>query len=129
MKLCVQVWLLLLLRSCGHAHHSSSAHVRFYENVVDYRRHAEHRGEVWKGLAGWDGAGHLHPGFRLDLLWCEGLGVGPVEACAEVSGAGKDDVDVEAVWGGRFVLCEVLVHHGGALSSVLLVGSIIRGTQ
>lgn len=102
-KLCVQIWLLL--RSRGHVD-SSRAHVWFDENIVDYRRHAEDGGEVWQRLGGGgrDGAGHLQPGFCLDLLGCEGLGVGPVEACAEVSGAGQDDVDVEAVRGGRFVL-------------------------
>lgn len=130
MKLCVQIWLLLLLLGArGHAHHPSRAHVRLYENVVDYRWHAEDRGEVWKRLAGLDGAGNLHPRFCLDLLRCEGLGVRSVEARAEVSSTGEDDVDVEAVRGGRFVLREVLVDHGGALSSVLLVVDVIRGTQ
>lgn len=125
-KLCVQTWPLLLLGPCGHAHHSSRAHVWFDENVVDYRRHAEDRGEVWQGLGGGcgNGAGHLQPGLRLDLLRRQGLGVRSVQACAEVSGAGKDDVDVEAVRRSRFVLCKVLVDHGGALSSVFLVTGV-----
>lgn len=104
-KLCVQIWLLL--GPCGHNRHSCRAHVWFDENVVDYRRHTEDRGEVRQGLGsggGGDGAGHLQPGLYLDLLRRESPVVGPVEACAEVSGAGKDDVDVEAVRGRRFVL-------------------------
>lgn len=108
-KLGVQIWLLLvLLGCCGHTRHSSRVHVWFDENIVDHRRHTEDRGEVWQSLggggSGGNRAGHLQPWLYLDLLRCEGLGVGPVEACAEVSGAGKDDIDVEAVRGSGFVL-------------------------
>lgn len=107
-KLCIQILLLvlllvLLLGPCGPSYNSSRAHLWFDENVVDYRRHAEDRGEVRQGLGG-DGAGHLQPGLYLDLLRRESPGVRPVEACAEVCGAGKDDVDVEAVRGSSFVL-------------------------
>ena len=107
------------------------AQVGFDENVVDHRRHAEDGGEVRQGLggAGGDGAGDLQARLDLDLLGREvGLGVGPVEARAEVGGAGEDDVDVEAV-GGGLLLREELVHHGGAVPSVLLVGAESQGVQ
>lgn len=38
-----------------------------------------------------------------------------------MGGVWKDEVDVKAVGGGRFVLGEILVNHGRAVSSVLLV--------
>lgn len=80
-KLCVQIWLLL--GPCRNAHHCR-AHVWFDENIVDGRWNAEDRGEVWQGLggAGGDGAGHLQLWLCLDLLRCQGLGVGAVETCA-----------------------------------------------
>ena len=92
----------------------------------------ENRGEVGQRLRGGaaaDGAGHLQVRLRLDLLHCEGL-VGPVQARAQVSGgAGKDEVDVQAVRGRRLLLGEILVHHGGALPPVLLVGAVSREAE
>lgn len=132
LKLCVQIRLLLLLLVLlgpgGHAHHSClGAQVRFDENIAGYRMNVEHRGEVRQCLSGgggWDGTRHLQVRLCLDLLRCEGLVVGPVQARAEVSGAGKDDVDVKAVRGYRLFLGEEIVHHGGALPPVFLVGTI-----
>lgn len=135
-KFWVQIWLLLLmvlllLGPYSHTDHSSRGHVWFDENIVDYRRHAEDGGEVWQSLGdgGGDGAGHLQPRFCLDLLGSEGFGVGPIETRAEMVGAWKYDVDVEAVRGSEFVFWEVFVDYRGALSSVLLVTSVSRGTQ
>lgn len=127
LKFCVQIWLLLGAR--GHAHHSClGAQVRFDENIAGYRMNIEHRGEVRqrlrRGGGGGDGARHLQVRLCFDLLRCKGLVVGPVQACAEVSGAGKDDVDVEAVRGHRLFLREKIVHHGGALPPVFLVATV-----
>lgn len=136
-KVGVQAWLMMLLLMLlvvgrrGNTPHPSSVNVRLYEDVVDGGRHAEDGGEVWQCLGGGrEGAGHLQPRLRLDLMRREVLGgVGPVEARAEVGGAGQDDVDVEAVRGGGLVVGEVLVHHRGALPSVLLVQGVDAGIQ
>lgn len=126
LKFCVQIWLLLGPR--GHAHHSClGAQVRFDENIAGYMMNVEHRGEVRQRLSGGggrDGTRHLQVRLCLDLLRCKGLVVGPVQARAEVSGAGKDDVDVEAVRGYRLFLGEKIVHHGGAFPPVFLVGTV-----
>lgn len=135
LKFCVQIrlLLLLLLGPGGHAHHSClGAQVRFDENIAGYGMNVEHGGEVRQRLSGGggrDGTRHLQVRLGLDLLRCEGLVVGPVQARAEVSGAGKDDVDVEAVRGYRLFLGEKIVHHGGALPPVFLVGTVSGEAQ
>ena len=121
----VQGGLLLLL---GEAH-LAGAHLRLEEQVVDPRRHAEDGREVGQGLRGGGGAGRagrLQAGLRLDVL-----GVGAVQARAQVGGAGQDDVDVEAVRRHGLLLGEELVHHRGALPPVLSVrgGGGGRGHQ
>lgn len=132
LKFCVQI-RLLLLGPRGHAHHSClGAQVRFDENIAGYRMNVEHRGEVRQRLSGGggrDGTRHLQVRLCLDLLRCKGLVVGPVQARAEVSGAGKDDVDVEAIRGHRLFLREKIVHHRGALPPVFLVGTISGEAQ